>query len=233
TTLLHCSFSVRTNAAAFSSVIPIGSQPVPKNPLRPQPAYSSHEIDAEPTSNVTRGSLGTRSQLPNAMTQPRATSSLASGHSATRAHPARSLLELNAGGLDHLAPALGLLTHELGRSRGRSADRLRGQIRKPLGDVGLAQGFIDVSVDLRGDRLRRIRLRHDRKPGRRYEPWQRLGDRRNLRQRGHALLGSNRDQFQLAALYQCKRHAEIIEHDVDVAGDEPLQGGSGAAIRHV
>src|SRR6516162_9059547 len=70
-----------------------------------------------------------------------------------------SLLELDAGGLDHGAPALDLLAHERGRGRRRPTDRLRGQIRKPLDDVGLLQGFVDVGIDLGSDPLRRLRRR--------------------------------------------------------------------------
>src|ERR1700724_2169062 len=66
----------------------------------------------------------------------------------------RASLELHAGGLDHLVPALDLRAHiDCGRLRG-SADRLA----RPFGEMGQhfgpAQNLVDVGIDL-GDDLRR------------------------------------------------------------------------------
>src|SRR5262245_23130424 len=73
-------------------------------------------------------------------------------------------LELHAGGLDDLLPALDLLAHVGGGGLRRAADRLGGKIRQAPGDLRALQRLVDVDVDLVGDRLRRLRWRNDRVP---------------------------------------------------------------------
>ena len=86
--------------------------------------------------------------------------------------------------------------------------------------LGLTQRLVDVGIDLVGDALRRFGRRHDAVPGDRFETRQRFGDRRHIRQRRQAVGRGDREQFQLAGLDQRQRDAEIVEHHVDVAGEQ-------------
>ena len=62
---------------------------------------------------------------------------------------------------------------------------------------------------------------------------QRLGDRRHIGQFRQPLLGRHRQHFQPAVLHVRHRRGEIVEHDVDVAGDQSGQRQRRAAVRHV
>src|SRR5262245_3327855 len=73
---------------------------------------------------------------------------------------AASLLRGDVGVADHLAPELGLLGEEADRLGTRAADRLHLHLTQPRVDVWPADHFGDVAVEAIGERLRRIRRRH-------------------------------------------------------------------------
>ena len=81
--------------------------------------------------------------------------------------------------------------------------------------------------------LRRLRRRHDAVPGDRFETRQRFRDGRHVRQRRQTLGRSNREQLELAGFDQRQRDAEIVEHQIDVAGEQALQRRRRAAIGNV
>ena len=55
----------------------------------------------------------------------------------------------------------------------------------------------------------------------------------SVRRVAAALERGDREPAQLAALDQRQHRADVVEHDVDAAGDEVVERGPGAAIGHV
>ena len=101
-------------------------------------------------------------------------------------------------------------------------------------DIRHRQHVVHRLVDLIGDRGRRAGRRDDRKPRARREIAQaRFAQGRHLREQLRPLGRGDGENFRLAAAMHRHRRAEIVEEQIDIAGENVGQRRAGAAVGHV
>jgi len=85
--------------------------------------------------------------------------------------------------------------------------------------LGLTQGFVHIGIDLVGDVFRCLRWRRDRDQRR---PRSLAAFRRSsaLREATQALAGCHGEQLEITGLDEGQGNTEIVEHQVDVAGEQ-------------
>ena len=140
-------------------------------------------------------------------------------------------------GLNQRHPLVDLASNQISKCLRRAlpgSGQIGAQIRQPLGDGLVAHGFVDRRIDALDDRLRR-------------RPWEEQGRPRDGLQRGQARLGRGghfgngggparrRDRDRLHAARQDVRSCgdDLIEHQVDLPGQEIIHGLRKAAVGHV
>src|SRR6266545_4008296 len=96
--------------------------------------------------------------------------------------PIAGSFRLNAGGLDHFGPPLGIVGDELAEVGGRAGQHGTAQISEPRLDFGISQARIDLFVELVNNLGRRIFRGADAGPEDRLVAREELAYRRDVRQ---------------------------------------------------
>src|SRR5262249_28872191 len=141
------------------------------------------------------------------------------------------LLQRDVGLLDDLAPELRFLGKKFRRLGAGFGDRLHLNAVDLFDHVRTAENLDHVAVDPLGQRRRRLRRRHHGVPGDGAVSGQaRLRDGRDLRKIAHAFAAAHGDDLDLAVAVQRERGGRRVEHEIDMAGDDVVDGLAQSAI---
>src|SRR5262245_31553370 len=135
--------------------------------------------------------------------------------------------------LDDLAPARNLALDEELELRWRRACLREGAVLdQRLGDGGVAHDLADIGVELVDDRCRHVCRGGHGVPRGGVVAWNaHVGERRDVHQRRHPLLGGDAKRADLAALDQRERRRHVAEHHLDMAPHEIVERRSRALVR--
>src|SRR5262249_34782132 len=148
----------------------------------------------------------------------------------------RSLLRIDAGGLDQRPPLLDLGPLECAERLWRlllARRNVRAPPSKPRAHGGISERIDDGAVELGNYGLGRVLRRPQAEPDRGIEPRQpALVDGRNFGRRGKPRLGGDAIGLELAAAHLRQRARGLVEHEIDLPRDQVLQHLRRAAVGH-
>src|SRR6202022_4699177 len=136
-----------------------------------------------------------------------------------------SLLRLDVGRSNHLAPLLGFLRDELSEIGRRAAKHRAVQVGKPYLDLGIGEAGTDLLVQLVDYLGGRILGRAEAKERTRLVAWDGLSDGRDIRERCRARRGGYRKSAQLAGLDVRNRQSRVGEEDLHLPAEQIGQRG--------
>src|SRR5262245_59655796 len=145
----------------------------------------------------------------------------------------RASLQRNIRALDHLAPERGLVSEELGRLQAALAGGFHLNAARLFGHLRPSENLHHVAIDPVGERCRSLRGRHHGVPGDGAVTWQSFRDRRYLGQVGQPFRRAGGHDTELAVAMQLERRGRGVEHQVDMAGDDVVDGRPQPAIGHM
>ena len=143
------------------------------------------------------------------------------------------LVHLGAGELDHLAPFLGLVRHQLAEVGGRARQQNGADLGEPRLCLGIGEDFIDRLVEPVDDFRRRVLRRRETVPGARLVARQEIGDQRQVRQHIRTRRAGDRKAAQLAGFDVLGAGRKIVEHHMHLAGEHVGERRRAAAIGHM
>src|SRR5215471_11847681 len=144
-----------------------------------------------------------------------------------------TLLRLDVGRPDHLAPLFCLLDDNLVEFSRRARKRRCAQVSEPRRDLGIGEPRIDLFVELVDDLDGRVPRSSDPNPRAGLEAWLELGKRWNFRQCVPARCTHDREGTQFARPDVLDRCRQIIDGSLYLPAEQVSDHGGGATIRHV
>ena len=131
---------------------------------------------------------------------------------------------------DHGMPSVDLVLHVFRSLLDRGPESLGRQLLEQILQRGLAQSLVHVCIDLVDNVPRSLWRRDDAEPCDRFKARQRLSDGWHVREGWKPTSRSHCQQFELSGSNQRQRDSEVVEHQIDITGQQPLQRRSRPAI---